>query len=85
MWKHGNINTGDLLAFGSSHPGISLVPGFFDPGILRDIPGPGYPVDIPTTDHATEGPLFTQISGLEKKNALRKINVGETVGDFLLM
>ena len=25
-----------------------LVPGFFDPGISRDIPGPGYPVDIPT-------------------------------------
>ena len=23
-----------------------LVPGFFDPGISRDIPGPGYPVDI---------------------------------------
>ena len=25
-----------------------LVPGFFDPGISRDIPGPGYPVDIPS-------------------------------------
>ena len=25
-----------------------LVPGFYDPGISRDIPGPGYPVDIPT-------------------------------------
>ena len=25
-----------------------LVPGFFDPGISRDIPGPGYPVDVPT-------------------------------------
>ena len=24
-----------------------LVLGFFDPGISRDIPGPGYPVDIP--------------------------------------
>ena len=50
-----------------------LVPGFFDPGILRDIPGPGYPVDIPTTDHATEGPLFTQISGLEKKMHYAKL------------
>ena len=27
-----------------------LVPGFFDPGISRDIPGPGYPVDIPNTN-----------------------------------
>ena len=29
-----------------------LVPGFFDPGISRDIPGPGYPVDIPISGHA---------------------------------
>ena len=27
-----------------------LVPGFFDPGISRDIPGPGYPVDIPSLE-----------------------------------
>ena len=27
-----------------------LVPGFFDPGISRDIPGPGYPVDIPSAN-----------------------------------
>ena len=27
-----------------------LVPGFYDPGISRDIPGPGYPVDIPSPE-----------------------------------
>ena len=30
-----------------------LVPGFFDPGISRDIPGPGYPVDIPNLYYYT--------------------------------
>ena len=43
------------LNLGIFYPGIFqesksrdfLVPGFFDPGISRDIPGPGYPVDIP--------------------------------------
>ena len=39
--------------FRLQNPGIFwsrdfLVPGFFDPGISRDIPGPGYPVNIPT-------------------------------------
>ena len=33
-----------------------LVPGFFDPGISRDIPGPGYPVDIPTVCATLLGP-----------------------------
>ena len=44
-----------MLNPGIFYPGIFqdsksrdfLVPGFFDLGILRDIPGPGYPVDIP--------------------------------------
>ena len=31
-----------------------LVPGFFDPGISRDIPGPGYLVDIPSAAYLTE-------------------------------
>ena len=43
------------LNLGIFYPGIFqeskswdfLVPGFFDPGISRDIPGPRYPVDIP--------------------------------------
>ena len=26
------------------------IPGFFYPGTSRDIPGPGYPVDIPTSN-----------------------------------
>ena len=38
-----------------------LVPGFFDPGISRDIPGPGYPVDIPSMN-----PPFLDIKGNEK-------------------
>ena len=29
-----------------------LVPGFFDPGISQDIPGPGYRVDIPGSNHS---------------------------------
>ena len=40
--------SGDFAIPKPSSLGISLVPGFFDPGISRDIPGPGYPVDIPT-------------------------------------
>ena len=32
------------------HPGI-FYPWIFQESKSRDIPGPGYPVDIPTSDH----------------------------------
>ena len=32
-----------------------LVPGFSDPGIPRDIPGLGYPADIPSQSLLSEG------------------------------
>ena len=43
------LNTGILYPgiFQESTSRDFLVPGFFDPGISRDIPGAGYPVDIP--------------------------------------
>ena len=57
-----------------------LVTGFFDPRISRDIPGPGYPVDIPSpnterSNFCLKVPKFNNDFGKPGKNNFPKISV----------
>ena len=49
-----------------------LVPGFFDPGISRDIPGPGYPVDIPIQAYCYIRNSRVYVNCIDEKIKLRK-------------